>query len=266
MPRLAWLTDIHLNFLKGQAVYAFFDRIRDSDPDAVLLGGDIGEAHDVAFYLAELADVIQRPIYFVLGNHDFYRGSISAVRSAAGKLAVAQPMLHWLPAAGVVALSPTTALVGHDGWADGRLGDYQRSEILLNDYLLIEELNKHDKAGRLDLLHQLGDEAADHFRKVLPPALASHEHVIVLTHVPPFREACWHEGRISDENWLPHMACKAVGDELRRIMLAYPHRRMTVLCGHTHSPGEATILPNLTVLTGESVYGKPKIQRLLEIP
>jgi Icc protein len=100
---------------------------------------------------------------------------------------------------------------------------------------------------------------------VVPLALEAHEHVIVLTHVPPFREACWHEGRISDDNWLPHMACRAVGDELRRIMQAHPHRKMTVLCGHTHSPGEASILPNLTVLTGGAVYGQPTIQRVLEI-
>lgn len=112
MPRLDWLTDIHLNFLKGQAVYTFFDRVAASGADAVLLGGDIGESHDVAFYLTELAEAVQRPIYFVLGNHDFYRGSIGAVRAAAAKLTDTQPLLQWLPTApggGVVTLSPTDA-------------------------------------------------------------------------------------------------------------------------------------------------------------
>jgi len=278
MPRVAWLTDIHLNVLKGPAVYGFLDQIQASGADVVLLGGDIGESRDVAFYLTELAEAVQRPVYFVLGNHDFYRGSIHAVRAAAATLSITRPLLQWLSAApgtGFVTLSPApganrsprnaTALVGHDGWADGRLGDYQRSEILLNDYFLIDELFELDKTERLALLHQLGDEAAAHFRKVVPLALETHEHVIVLTHVPPFREACWHEGRISDDDWLPHMACGAVGDELRRIMLAHPHRRMTVLCGHTHSPGEASILPNLTVLTGSAVYGQPTIQRVLAI-
>jgi hypothetical protein len=40
---------------------------------------------------------------------------------------------------------------------------------------------------------------------------------------------------------------------------------MTVLCGHTHSSGEAQILPNLRVLTGGAVYGKPALQRVLEV-
>ena len=45
-------------------------------------------------------------------------------------------------------------------------------------------------------------------------ALERFEHVLVLTHVPPFREACWHEGRISGDDYLPYFACKATGDVL----------------------------------------------------
>ena len=89
---------------------------------------------------------------------------------------------------------------------------------------------------------------------------------MVLTHVPPFREACWHEGRISDDNWLPHFTCKAVGDALLEAMAAAPDHRMTVLCGHTHGGGEAQVLPNLRVLTGDARYGQPVIQRILGIP
>jgi 3',5'-cyclic-AMP phosphodiesterase len=37
-------------------------------------------------------------------------------------------------------LTPNTALVGHDGWGDGRLGDLNWSGVILNDFLLIEEL------------------------------------------------------------------------------------------------------------------------------
>ncbi len=100
---------------------------------------------------------------------------------------------------------------------------------------------------------------------MLPDALARFRHVIVLTHVPPFRESCWHEGKVSDDNWLPFFACKAVGDALREAMAAAPDRQMTVLCGHTHGSGEAQILPNLRVLTGGAVYGKPSVQRVIEV-
>jgi hypothetical protein len=114
-------------------------------------------------------------------------------------------------------------------------------------------------------LHALGDEAAAHFHQVVPQALEQSDHVLVLTHVPPFHEACWHRGQISDENWAPHFTCQAVGKALKEIMQRCPDRRMTVLCGHTHTAGQAQILANLTVLTGEAQYGAPKVQQILEV-
>ena len=89
--------------------------------------------------------------------------------------------------------------------------------------------------------------------------------MILLTRVPPFREACWHEGRVSDDQWLPHMACQAVGEVLLKIMRRHPERQLTVLCGHTHSPGHAKPLANLRVLTGGAAYGAPAVARILEL-
>ncbi len=118
--------------------------------------------------------------------------------------------------------------------------------------------------GRLALLNSFGDQAAAYFENILPQTLENYQHVIVLTHVPPFKESCWHEGEISADDWLPHFSCKAVGDVLRKFMSTFPHRRMTVLCGHTHSSGQVTILPNLVVKTGGAEYGLPWIQEILE--
>ncbi len=71
-------------------------------------------------------------------------------------------------------------------------------------------------------------------------------------------------GRSLLMTWLPHFSCRAVGDVLKKCMSAYPDRQMTVLCGHTHSSGQATILPNLLVKTGGAEYGSPMIQEILE--
>ncbi len=265
MKRLAWITDAHLNFLKPPAVEAFIASLTTTEADAFLIGGDLGEAPDVAHYLNDLDTQLQRPIYFVLGNHDFYRGSIAGVRDKIEALGAACPHLHWLPRAGMVPLTADTCLIGADGWGDARLGNYARSPVLLNDWLLIEDFQGLDQRQWLAKLRALGDEAADHFRGVLPDALRRFQHVLVLTHVPPFREACWHAGRISDDDWLPHFTCKAAGDVLRDAMTGHPQRAMTVLCGHTHGEGEAQVLPNLRVLTGGAEYGKPRVQRVLEV-
>jgi Calcineurin-like phosphoesterase len=232
MKRLAWITDVHLNFLTAEGVEDFFRTLAETDVDAMLLSGDLGEAPDVALHLNALDTWLGRPIYFVLGNHDFYRGSITGVRAKIEALCAAYPDLHWLPRTGLGQLTEKTGLVGHDGWGDGRLGDYWGSPVLLNDWRLIEEFQGLNPEARLARLHALGDEAAAHLRAVLPEALERFRNVLVLTHVPPFREACWHEGRISDDSWLPHFTGKAVGDALAEAGAAPPDRQITVLCGH----------------------------------
>src|SRR5687767_14825909 len=45
--RLAWLTDLHLNFLPYALVDEFLGRVETLEPDAVLITGDISEARDL---------------------------------------------------------------------------------------------------------------------------------------------------------------------------------------------------------------------------
>ena len=268
--RLAWLTDIHLNFLDDLERERFLEAIADK-ADAFAITGDIGESPDITGYLKLMEDILRKPIYFVLGNHDFYRGSIADTRDEVARLAEESEFLVYMTTTSVAELSPQTALIGHDGWTDARLGDFDNSHVFLNDYVAIQELRKWkgefslDKPALKEVLHSLGDEAADHLEAVLQQAVANHSRVIALTHVPPFKEAAWYDGRHSDDNWLPHFACKAAGDALRRIMNSKPQSHLLVLCGHTHGQGEVQITQNIEVLTGEAEYGKPVIQQVLEI-
>jgi hypothetical protein len=168
-----------------------------------------------------------------------------------------------LPDAGVIELSPKTALIGHDGFYDARFGDPWRSRVELSDFFLIQELAWLDKAERFERLERLGREAADFLQRSLSAALERYERAIVLTHVPPFREACWHEGKISDDEWLPFFTSKAAGDALVDVASRHPDRDVVILRGHTH--GEGAILPNLRVYTGGAVYGNPRVYATLVI-
>lgn len=258
--RVAWATDIHLEFLTPPALTTFCITLATSSAEAFLISGDISQARGLHKHLRILERTLERPIYFVLGNHDFYHGRIAEVRDQVREISGISSYLRWLPASGPIELSPRTGLVGHDGWADGRLGDYRNSPVLLNDYRLIDDFVGLDPVARLALLNRLGDEAAEYFRRELPTALERWKKVIVLTHVPPFAEAAWYMGRRSDEDWLPHFSCKAAGDALLAAATAYPDREIRVLCGHTHSAGEVEMLPNLRVITGGARYGAPAIQ------
>ncbi|MEA3469693.1 MAG: metallophosphoesterase [Thermodesulfobacteriota bacterium] len=262
--RYGWLTDIHLEFLDQKDIISFIQELADQNLDGLFLTGDISTATQLRAHLQLLEELFQVPIYFVLGNHDYYGGSFEAVRKTVKDTCSSVNWLNWLPESGVVQLRNDTCLIGHDGWADGRFGDYASSKVLLNDYLKIQNFVKAGEIGRLAVLNSLGDQAATYFQDVLPGALEQFDHVIVLTHVPPFKESCWHEGEISADDWLPHFSCKAVGDVLEKFMADFPGKQMTVLCGHTHSSGKCHVLPNLEVKTGGAVYGTPVIQEVVE--
>ena len=259
--RLAWLTDIHLNFVKLEDRRRFYSAIRDAQPDAVLLGGDVAEAPTLVEQLCDIERALDRPVYFVLGNHDFYRSSLENVHARIRLLM--PPNLIWLTDSGVQLLSDETALVGDDGWADGRIGSYLDSGVFLNDYLLIHEFAGLSTPERLRLLNQLGDAAAARLGPKLREACAQRKHIILLTHVPPFREACWHEGRRSDADWLPHFSSKAAGDAILEVMDQHPECELLVLCGHTHGEGFAQMRRNVFVKTGGAVYGMPIVQEII---
>lgn len=267
--RLAWATDIHLNFVEAPGRSGFYECFNDCD--GVVITGDIGESQDVASYLKEMVQVLQRPIYYVLGNHDFYRGSIVKVRDTVAHLSVYYSDLIYLTRSGVHRLTQTTALVGHDGWSDGQLGDFANSDVLLNDYVLIEELEHWDEKGNLDKtrlgesLLALAAEAAEHLELHVAQAAKEYKRVIVATHVPPFREAAWYQGHTSDDNYLPHFSSKLAGEALLRVAQSFPNCELLVLCGHTHGGGEIEVTPNLHVITGEAHYGSPSIQRVFQL-
>ena len=267
MKRFAWLTDIHLEFLTPWELDKFLDRLQTERLDALLLTGDIAQAPMLRSVLLQMAQQLNIPIYFVLGNHDYYHGSIPKVRTAMTTLTLEKRGLYWLPATGVVELTTDVGLVGHDGWADGRYGQFLLSPVMLNDYVLIESLRTPSAEERLKMLNALGDEAADHLRVVLPKAAQQYRQVLVLVHPPPFSAACWHNGKIpgEDDIFLPHFGCQAVGAVLLEIAALFPQVEFTVLCGHTHGGGRAQITANLLALTGAAEYGAPVIQQIFAL-
>jgi predicted phosphohydrolase len=136
---------------------------------------------------------------------------------------------------------------------------------MLNDYVLIEELAWLSQEERLLRIQALADDAARQMKQSLDAALERHDHVLVATHVPPFREACWYQGAISNDDYLPHFSSKASGDALLETLERRPGKELLVLCGHTHGAGWTQPLPNLQVRTGGAEYGRPAIQEILRI-
>jgi predicted phosphohydrolase len=263
--RATWLTDIHLNFLRPLALQAFYDRVRAEKPDILLVTGDIGEGDSVLRFVDELANIA--PIYFVLGNHDYYRSSIATVRAAMQRL---DERMTWLPAHDAMRLTARVVMIGADGWGDARCGDTE-SQVLLSDWQLIDEFKrlKGDRAARNELLQRLGANEARALRDRLSRAPESPE-LLVLTHVPPFPEACIYEDQQSEPGYLPWFTCISTGEVLVEYANAHPDTQITVLCGHAHGRGVFCPASNLEVRTGGwprgvDGYGNPVVQATLDL-
>jgi 3',5'-cyclic AMP phosphodiesterase CpdA len=255
--RLAWITDPHFDFLPSFGPRTFGQHVaKETECDAVVLTGDVAESRSLPLASQEFAQGVGKPVYFVLGNHDYYGGSIRGTRKVARGL---RGNLRWLHQAGIVPLGAETALVGHEGWYDAQLGDPIGSRVWMSDFDLIEDFRSLSRQGLVAKLFRLGQEAASEAGAVLSEALASFRKILFATHYPPFHDACWHEGSLSNKEWLPWFTCKAMGDMLLTVAEKHPDRRMLVLCGHTHSPGKVDILPNLSVWTGAAQYGAPRV-------
>ena len=158
------------------ALRAFYDRVAAERPEVLLVTGDIGEADSVRRYVDELAAIA--PVYFVCGNHDYYRSSIEAVR---GELVQAKGAARWLPAQEPVQLDARTVLLGVDGWGDARCGDLE-STVQLSDWQLIEDFAaaRYDRQARIALLQELGTIEAFSLGELLGRAPAC-DHLVVLT-------------------------------------------------------------------------------------
>lgn len=239
--------------------------VQKKECEGVILSGDISNSKNVEKTLLDVAEALQMPIYFVRGNHDFYGSSHELMNQKVGQLCKSHPFLKFLDQEKMIELNSTTAIVGHSGWADGTAGAGNKSTVSLNDFFHINELVNLDISSRSKVIQKWAGKAANHFRKILPAAVEKYQNILIVTHVPPFVEACWHRGKLSDEEYLPHFSSPSVGVPIKEIAKKNPGRNFTVLCGHTHGEGAATILPNLTVYTGGAEYGTPRINGVMEI-
>lgn len=268
--KCVWLTDIHLNFIDAEERQDFYQDIVKTNSDVVLMSGDIAEAPSVVPILKEMFNEIKKPIYCVLGNHDYYRGQVDDVKNEMTKLTQQDSQFFWLPASGPITLNNNTVVLGQDGWADGRYGDYANSPVSLNDSRLIADLFQSKILGKYPLLEkmqQLADDDAMQLQRNLMDAIEKHkpEKIIVVTHVPPFKEACLYQGKISGDDFLPFFGSKIMGDVLTEVATDNTEIEFLVLCGHTHGKACYQPLDNLIVKVGHAEYMKPEIQEVIAL-
>lgn len=287
MANYAFLTDIHLDCLPPEKLEAFLNGLTETskDVDGFLISGDISTAPLLEKHLRLVHQACKKSVFFCLGNHDFWYGSIKTLQkkitALSRKSGLDWPALYYVNAYQYIPLTPDTALVGHDGWYDGLYGDAKGSQFLMNDWFNIQEFNKINGAkfsysgprinwiGKqkiIELSQELASTAATHVARNIRRAVEDgYKNIIVLTHVPPWREASVHEGKPGEETALPWFTSKLMGQAIEARAEKYPDVKFTVLCGHTHGQVNVAIYQNLTCRVGGADYIDPRVQFTLEI-
>lgn len=263
MPAILWASDLHLDHLSAAGRDDLRAQLVGAAAGVCVVTGDISVAPRLTDDLEFLADAAARQLYFVLGNHDHYGGRVATVRDAVLALAGRRPAIQWLPPAGVVELDAETALIGVDGWADGREGDPFATQFVLNDDRLIGEIAaSQTRAGKLLVKRALADADAHRLDVLLGRAAATARHIVIATHVPPFVEALAKTGRLTHPGWLPLLVCGATGRVIRDAAAANPDHTFLVLCGHTHAAIDVQITPNLRCVVAGARYGDPVVRTI----
>ena len=262
--KILWLTDIHLDYLESeQKIVDFCKTVNSHAPWAVMITGDISEAPSLLYHLGLLKDNLDVPFYFVLGNHDYYRGSFTQVRSWMSSFFPDS----YLPCAGIVEFGYDTVLIGHDGWYDGGYGDWfsPGTVYMQGDYDTIQELAVSPRSNGKphlqplhDRLQRLALQGANHLEQWVPKVADGVSNIVIATHVPPFVQNSLYCGKVSSPQWLPNFSSKIMGDKLLSLATRFPQKNFQVYCGHSHGNATYQPLPNLVCRTGFSQYKHPE--------
>lgn len=274
--KLLWTTDIHLDHLKLPGIQAFCrDILKPQNPNAIVITGDLTISELLFHHLLVLEKEMEPiPVFFVLGNHDYYYGSIKEIREILieqysypeDKKGLFHKGAYWLGSSGIIPLTDSIALIGHDGWYDGGYADWFKSKLWMMDYDVIQELNSKScplKEIRFNTLQQFAWESANYIKENMVKAFnEGYETLYIATHIPPFRENSTYQGKISDDTWMPHFSSKIMGDMLLEVMKKYPDKSAIVICGHSHGKAFHKPLENLEVHTGQACYGDPSVAKI----
>lgn len=268
--RLAWITDPHFNMLKPEKTFKFGKMVAGRG-DSCVITGDIAEGNTVCSLLEEFQRGFDGDVFAVLGNHDFWKAGFERVHADIRELCAVNSRIHWL-GGGKVYNVGGSQLCGVDGWYDyqaGITGD--RVNFIMNDWHQIEEFKANFtvyqmgfSAPLLDQLRTLGLASAVDARAILAKC-SSEKPILFTTHVPPYEEAAWHEGKHSSPTHIPFYTNIALGYVLKEWARANHGTQLTTLCGHTHSPGEYRQCDNHIVYTGKSEYGSPQVSKVFEL-
>lgn len=274
MHNIAWCTDLHFDSTSVSRIDSFIREVESTNAASVLITGDISNAKRITVDLEYLETKLQRPIYFVLGNHDFYGSYIESTRNEVTALCRRSTYLKYLTSVSLIIIG-STAIIGHDGWYDARAGSYKETTFLMNDWVQIGDFATKNVVDHLrmvanyrrvaEIAMPLADASCVHLTASIKDAVrAKCTNIIIATHVPPFISSHIHRGVVGDVNAHPWYVNHALGMTLRAAKATYRNVNFWVFAGHTHSE-YVGVIDGVNVRVGSAEYTMPRVADMITI-
>lgn len=259
--RVGYAADLHLNFLDADQRPAFYESVQRLSLDGLLLVGDTSVGPMLINDLSEVAEELQIPVWFTLGNHCWWMAGTESVRQQLRAVVATSPLLHWLDAATPVQLAAGVSLVGVDNWADEPWDHVSRKP---KDWIYISDFVGHSTEERLAISKRLAEKAAEKLQELLAAAAESSELVIAGCHIPPRLP---HDSTTAGEcptQIAPELGSFACGESIDCAAEKHPDTQFIVLCGHLHAPLRWKPRNNVEIRIARAEYYKPCIENVFD--
>lgn len=275
--KIAWATDIHLDCVDDVDAAVSFLNKSSLHSDALILSGDISVSPHLVQHLGIIEEYFKKPIYFVLGNHDYYYSDIISTRKRVVDACRNMQFTKYLGAIPFINLQPGVFLVGSDGWYDAYNGDPAGSDFLMSDWFKIRDFSPAitnvsgkktlDKEYVVQVARAICFASARHIAQGIQEVASNATQIIVVTHVPPFVKSYTDEKYkgMPPQYVVPWYTSKILEELLFSAAKTYPHVRFTIVSGHTHGQYNGDVSQNIHVNVGKSQYGSPQIAGYIDI-
>lgn len=265
--KFLWFSDIHLERASSYDKIKFLYSLIKEKPAGIFLTGDISNGIKLCYHLRIIAIIANCPIYFSLGNHDYYFSSLEKTTNKLRRLCQKHKNLIWLNDIKFARLSKKTAVIGVDGWYDVDKGNPNLLKYT-TDWLFVKDFRKLPSiVERMDLWKKIAyDSALNAEIKINEVINAGFKNIYLLTHFPPWQEATKDVGSIFENFWISYNTNLTLGRKIKEVMSKHNNIRLTVLSGHTHEQSIVWIRKNIQCIVNDSNYlGGPQIRNIIYI-
>jgi len=266
MKKIAWFSGPKLDSVSNIQVMMLCEAIDDANVDAIVINGNIAQPKEFSERISWF-DYSNKPLYFVLGPHDYSGQLVQTVREKMSTQYGKNKNCNWLTVTEPVKLSKTTALIGVDGWGDIRIGKKFHTKLLMTEHCRIDDLRQStNKRDILWKLRSLAEADAKLAKKKLTSALKRFKNVIFMSHIAPYANALLKDEQLPNEHLLPYYVSKCLGDVITDVAKQYTDNNITVLCSPTANNVVYKELDNVTVMTNiKRSNGFESLQRIIEV-